>query len=99
MDQSKILVFKLSKGNLRISKTDKQNISSFIADLRDLNHDLLTQVKEKLLNFDNSIDVNNGSFVVVSNISFDDNLNIVPTMQEAYDFIEMEDIERQLNLK
>ena len=27
-----------------------------------------------------------------------DNLNIVPTLQEAYDFIDMEEIERQLNI-
>ena len=29
---------------------------------------------------------------------FDENLNIVPTLQEAYDFIDMEEIERQLEL-
>jgi hypothetical protein len=34
--------------------------------------------------------------VVVSNYSFDETLNIVPTLQEAQDFIEMEEIERQL---
>ena len=99
MDQSQILVFKLTEGEFPVTNLDHRSVSSFIADLRDLNEDLLLQVKEKLLNFDKSIDVNDGSFVIVSSISFDDKLNIVPTMQEAYDFIEMEDIERQLNFK
>ena len=31
-------------------------------------------------------------------IPTDEDLNIVPTLQEAYDFIDMEDIERQLEL-
>jgi hypothetical protein len=34
---------------------------------------------------------------VVSKYSFDDTLSIVPTLQEAQDFIEMEEIERQLD--
>ena len=38
-----------------------------------------------------------GSFVIVCSTSFSEELNIVPTMQEAFDYIEMEEIERQLN--
>ena len=43
----------------------------------------------------------NRSFVVVSDTILveDHKLNTVPTLQEAYDFIEMEDIERDLNIE
>ena len=43
---------------------------------------------------------NHKSFVIVSkNIDYDkDDLNLIPTVQEAFDFIEMEEIERDLNL-
>ena len=47
--------------------------------------------------FGQSIYAKKGSFVVVSKVSFEENLNIVPTMQEAFDFVEMEEIERQLD--
>ena len=45
----------------------------------------------------------NGTSFVVLNSSvnaddFDENLNIVPTLQEAYDYIEMDEMERQLEL-
>ena len=45
-----------------------------------------------------SIKNTNGFFVIVSEFSFDDNLIIVPTLREAYDYIEMEDMERELKL-
>ena len=51
----------------------------------------------KFITFGNSISAVNRSFVVVCEFSFDDTLTIVPTLQEAYDFIDMEEIERQLN--
>jgi hypothetical protein len=35
---------------------------------------------------------------VVCEFSFDEELNIVPTLQEAYDYIEMDEMERQLEL-
>ena len=50
-----------------------------------------------LTKFDSSVSKNKGTFVVVSKYSFDDTLNIAPTLQEAQDFIEMEEIERQLD--
>ena len=40
---------------------------------------------------------NKGSFVIVCDRVFSEKLNIVPTLKEALDFIEMEEIERQLN--
>ena len=40
----------------------------------------------------------NGSFVIVCEFSFDNDLTIVPTLQEAYDYIEMDEMARQLEL-
>ena len=54
--------------------------------------------RDKFITFEASISKMKGSFVIVCEFSFDDNLIIVPTLQEAYDYIEMEEIERQLKL-
>ena len=42
---------------------------------------------------------NNKSFVIVTEkIDYDrDNLNLVPTIQEAIDFIDLEEMERDIN--
>ena len=50
---------------------------------------------ENFINFGKNIVCDN-SFVLISNLFFDESLPIVPTLQEAFDFIEMEDIERLL---
>ena len=42
--------------------------------------------------------VQNNSFVMISNQFLHDEFLIVPTLQEAFDIIEMEDIERSLNI-
>ena len=55
-------------------------------------------VTNKFITFGNSISAVNRSFVVVCEFSFDDTLTIVPTLQEAYDYIEMEEIERQVDI-
>ena len=55
-------------------------------------------IRNKFITFGESISSINGSFVIVCEFSFDDSLAIVPTLQEAYDYIEMEEIERQLEL-
>ena len=60
--------------------------------------DVINRVKDKFITFDSKISKMKGSFVIVSQFSFDDNLTIVPSLQEAYDYIEMEEMERQLNL-
>jgi hypothetical protein len=61
--------------------------------LNDLNSNHYT----KFFKFGKNL-VGTQSFVVVSeNSSLEEN-NIVPTLIEAFDIIEMEDIERQLNL-
>ena len=42
--------------------------------------------------------VQNNSFVMISNQFLHDKFLAVPTLQEAFDIIEMEDIERSLNI-
>ena len=96
--QESTLVFKLGD-TVDFSNLDvKPELRHFIADLTGVSLDVANKVKNKFITFDNSISATNGSFVIVCEFSFDDNLTIVPTLQEAYDYIEMEEIERQLNL-
>ena len=96
--QESTLVFKLGD-SVDFSNLDiKSEPRHFIADLTGVSLDVANKVKNKFITFDNSISDTNGSFVIVCEFSFDDNLTIVPTLQEAYDYIEMEEIERQLEL-
>ena len=90
------LVFRLGDKDNIVKSDTKSNIKNFIADLDGLDLSVVNKIKDKLLIFAQSIDKKNGSFVVVYSISFDDELVIVPTMQEAYDYIEMEEFARQL---
>jgi len=92
------LVFRLSDSNDFSALETNSNVNNFIADLRGVSVDLANNIKNKFITFEQSIINANGSFVIVCEFSFDDNLTIVPTLQEAYDYIEMEEIERQLNL-
>jgi hypothetical protein len=57
---------------------------------------VLDDVRNKFITFGKSISELKGSFIIVCDVSFDDSLTIVPTLQEAYDYIEMEEIEKQL---
>ena len=92
------LVFRLTENNdfskLNISK----EVKNFIADLTDVQSDVYELLIDKFITFGKITYANKGSFVIVSNVSFSDELNIVPTIQEAYDFIDMEEIERQLDV-
>ena len=91
------LVFKVSEkgeiGKLNITG----DLTNFVADMSDVTAEVIKIIKNNLITFGQSIDSKKGSFVVVSTHQFDENLNIVPTMQEAFDYIEMEEIERQLD--
>ena len=91
------LVFKVSEkgeiGELNITG----DVTNFIADMSDVTSEVVELIKNNLITFGQSIDSKKGSFVIVSTHQFDENLNIVPTMQEAFDYIEMEEIERQLD--
>jgi len=92
------LVFRLGTDNQLEEIKIEGEIRNFIADLSGVSVDIVENVKEKFVTFDNSISKTNGSFVIVCAFSFNEDLTIVPTLQEAYDYIEMEEIERQLEL-
>ena len=91
------LVFKVSEqgeiGELNITG----DVTNFIADMSNVTSEVIEIIKNNLITFGRSIDPKKGSFVIVSTHQFDESLNIVPTMQEAFDYIEMEEIERQLD--
>ena len=55
---------------------------------------------DKLKNFTNfgKNVVGNNSFVIICQMEFSEEFPIVPTLQEAFDVIELEEIERQLDL-
>jgi len=96
--QETTLVFKLGEDNNLSDLKITAEIKHFIADLRGVTPDLAENIKDKFIIFANSISKMNGSFVIVCEFSFDDELTIVPTLQEAYDYIEMDEMERQLEL-
>ena len=96
--QETTLVFKLGEDNNISDLKITSEVKHFIADLNGVGKGVVESIKDKFINFDSSISKTNGSFVIVCEFSFDENLTIVPTLQEAYDFIEMEEIERQLEL-
>ena len=93
---SHTLVFTLSENNSFENSTVSDGVNNFIADFSAVDINTLQSIKNNLIKFGISVSKNKGTFVVVSNISFDEGLNIAPTLQEAQDFIEMEEIERQL---
>ena len=92
------IVFKLTDENDFTNLNKRNEVRNFIADLKGVDLNVINNIKQKFITFDESISKINGSFVIVSDISFDNDLVIVPTLQEAYDYIEMEEIERELNL-
>ena len=92
----KTLVFKLGQNNNITDIDFNSEIKYFIADLRGVSIEVAESVTNKFITFGKSISTINGSFVVVCEFSFNETLTIVPTLQEAYDYIEMEEIERQL---
>jgi len=96
--QETTLVFKLGEDNNLSDLKITNEIKHFIADLRGVTPDLAENIKDKFIIFANSISKMNGSFIIVCEFSFDDELTIVPTLQEAYDYIEMDEMERQLEL-
>ncbi len=94
----KTLVFKLEDGNDLSELNITSEIKHFIADLRGVDLNLANKIKDKFTMFAGVVSKMNGSFVVVYDFSFDEDLTIVPTIQEAYDYIEMDEMERQLEL-
>ena len=97
--QKHTVVFRLFEDLSPIDSKDfniDSDIKHFIADLTGVSIDILRNIKNKFITFDKTISARNGSFIIVSKFLVDDKLKIVPTLQEAYDYIEMEEIERQL---
>ena len=96
--QATTLVFQIGKDDNLSDLKITSEIKHFIADLRGVNPELAENIKNKFIIFANSISKMNGSFVIVCEFSFEEELTIVPTIQEAYDYIEMDEMERQLEL-
>ena len=96
--QETTLVFKLGEENNLSKLKITSEIKHFIADLRGITPDLAENIKNKFIIFADSISKMNGSFVIVCEFCFEEELTIVPTIQEAYDYIEMDEMERQLEL-
>ena len=92
------LVFKLGADNNFSDLKITTEIKNFIADLRGVSLEVAENIKNKFITFAGSVSAMNGSFVIVCEFSFDDDLTIVPTLQEAYDYIEMDEMARQLEL-
>ena len=96
--QETTLIFKLGEDNNLSDLKITSEIKHFIADLRGVTPELAENIKNKFIIFASSISKMRGSFVIVCEFSFDEELTIVPTIQEAYDYIEMDEMERQLEL-
>jgi len=92
----KTLVFRIHKNQNFDDLEIKESYSNYIADLNDLKLETLQIIQNNLVIFGRLVYQMKGSFVVVAKHDFDENLNIVPTLTEAYDLIEMEEIEREL---
>jgi len=92
------LVFKLGADNNFSDLKITTEIKHFIADLRGVSLEVAENIKNKFITFAGSVSAMNGSFVIVCEFSFDDALTIVPSLQEAYDYIEMDEMARQLEL-
>ena len=96
--QATTLVFQIGEDNNLSDLEISSEIKHFIADFRGITPRLAENIKNKFIIFANSISKMNGSFVIVCEFSFEEELTIVPTLQEAYDYIEMDEMERQLEL-
>ncbi len=96
--QENTLVFRLSDNNSFTELKNNVKVKNFIADLTGVELDVVNKIKDKFIIFARSVSEMKGSFVIVYELAFDDDLIIIPTLQEAYDYIEMEEIERQLEL-
>ena len=70
--------------------------SNYIFDISTLDKKSQNLIKEKLITFGKLLIKNNCSFAIVSDYLNMIDFNIVPTQEEAYDIIELEEIERDL---
>ena len=70
--------------------------SNYIFDISTLDKKSQNLIKEKLITFGKLLIKNNCSFAIVSDHLNMIDFNIVPTQEEAYDIIELDEIERDL---
>ena len=63
-----------------------------------LNFNDFDNITERLFELSNLSSQNNKSFVLVSSIFHNENICVAPTVKEAHDIIEIEEIERDLLL-
>ena len=63
-----------------------------------LNFNDFDNITERLFELSNLSTQNNKSFVIVNSIFHNENLCVAPTVKEAHDIIEIEEIERDLLL-
>jgi hypothetical protein len=77
-----------------ISQVLDENYCHIIFDL--LNLSSVNEADFKNFTTFGNINTKNGSFVMVFKGSYNDDYAVVPTLDEAFDFIEMENIERLL---
>ena len=97
--QKNCLIIQLSKieGDLSfINSLFNQDCKHLILDLTEVSN-LNTEHLTKFTTFGKNL-VQTNSFVLISNQFLYDEFLVVPTLQEAFDIIEMEDIERSLNI-
>ena len=92
------VVLKLSKDNGFDDIKISNKMLNFILNVGEMNQSLFEQISNKLLIFGEDVARQGGSFVIVSKNIISDNFNIVATIQEANDFIELEEIEKQLKI-
>ena len=79
-----------------INSLFSQDCKHLILDLSKVSN-LNTEHLTKFTTFGKNL-VQTNSFVMISNQFLHDEFLVVPTLQEAFDIIEMEDIERSLNI-
>ena len=96
--QKSTLVFRLGADNNFSDLRINTEIKHFVADLEGVSVEVAESIRDKFITFAENISKTKGSFVIVCEFSFDERLTIVPTLQEAYDYIEMDEMARQLEL-
>ena len=97
--QKNCLIIQLSKieGDLSfINSLFSQDCKHIILDLTEFSN-LNTEHLIKFTTFGKNL-VQTNSFIMISNQFLHDEFLVVPTLQEAFDIIEMEEIERSLKI-
>ena len=65
-----------------------------LSEFSELSHEKL----KNFVNFGKEVVVKN-SFIIICQMNFSEDFPIVPTLQEAFDVIELDEIERQLDIE